>query len=183
MRRCSKLGPSQFQSTRPHGARQGLSEYQHVVQKFQSTRPHGARRWTSCLTLLSPLSFNPRARTGRDDVRSTKLEYHIGFQSTRPHGARRTLTSCDWSSKTFQSTRPHGARLINSSIGHSFCCFNPRARTGRDKRFRVSLWTVTRFNPRARTGRDHMIEQFALKILCFNPRARTGRDVSGVESH
>jgi|GEM_PF-245250 len=35
--------------------------------KFQSTRPHGARPWTKT-DRGSPRGFNPRARTGRDDL-------------------------------------------------------------------------------------------------------------------
>jgi len=32
---------------------------------FQSTRPRGARRYAG-LSIISPRSFNPRARAGRD---------------------------------------------------------------------------------------------------------------------
>ncbi len=80
----------------------------------------------------APWSFNPRARTGRDDPaqafgRRQKVSIHapargatksvyahepsLVFQSTRPHGARRS--GAPWASPhRFQSTRPHGARQL-----------------------------------------------------------------------
>ncbi len=158
-----------FQSTRPHGARQLEMQALDLASEFQSTRP-----------LLQ--------RAG-----------HVMFQSTRPHGARRVLLVVREehrvvsihapargatffarrlvSDAAFQSTRPHGARLR--------CChhyprhqhgFNPRARTGRDRRSKTALWTSSSFNPRARTGRDQRVNHEPSLVKGFNPRARTGRD-------
>ena len=79
------------------------------------------------------------------------------------------------------------------------CCFNPRARTGRDAVATsdslvvqaVSIHAPARgatsprvwankpmdgFNPRARTGRDKLSKLISIEVRCFNPRARTGRD-------
>jgi len=78
-----------FQSTRPHGARQGFFRDVPNPPVFQSTRPHGAR----------PLSFpfQPTAKV---------------FQSTRPHGARLARFTGRKIHAMFQSTRPHGARPV-----------------------------------------------------------------------
>jgi len=35
------------------------------------------------------------------------------------------------------------------------CCFNPRARMGRDGRVKFAVRKSRRFNPRARMGRDN----------------------------
>ena len=42
------------------------TEHSSVATEFQSTRPHGARPTTSIIKWLQVLRFNPRARMGRD---------------------------------------------------------------------------------------------------------------------
>ena len=77
------------------------------------------------------MSFNPRARMGRD-VTVPFIDSYYGFQSTRPHGAR--------------------PLVVDFSVVAE--CFNPRARMGRDVR-QFYLHRLPRsFNPRARMGRD-----------------------------
>ena len=88
--------------------------------------------------------FHPRARAGRvrrcggtvDLVSITRraregFETNISseFQSTRPAGRDFTLS---YRHTSFQSTRPRGARLPAGASTTSRCCFNPRARAGRD---------------------------------------------------
>jgi len=76
-----------FQSTRPRGARLSIVSWRNTSKSFQSTRPRGARR-SACTSTTCSLSFNPRARVGRDCV---PLQTHClaaSFQSTRPRGAR-----------------------------------------------------------------------------------------------
>ena len=99
-----------FQSTRPHGARPSASMALACFSSFQSTRPHGARRPPTlpqfvalCVSIHAPARgatgifrmlpscagcFNPRARTGRDEISAILLQLVLMFQSTRPHGAR-----------------------------------------------------------------------------------------------
>ena len=81
---------SEFQSTRPRGAR--LLEFQQTTSfsSFQSTRPRGARR--GFLNIASRSScFNPRARVGRDVIEAVRSSRSSSFQSTRPRGARLDL--------------------------------------------------------------------------------------------
>ena len=170
-------GAAKFQSMRPHGARLGIKERNLTPAQFQSTRPHGARR---------------RAPVG--------IASGLQFQSTRPHGARHPLMSRMHKPDPFQSTRPHGARphacdhsrehrhvsihapargATRTNATSSVCwrCFNPRARTGRDRGLRRDSSRRPRFNPRARTGRDLHRSRHAPLAHRFNPRARTGRDL------
>jgi len=78
------------------------------------------------------MSFNPRARVGRDICSSSQCYGYIMFQSTRPRGAR------------------HCKYGLYYRIGG----FNPRARVGRDAIFLGYVTLLYSFNPRARVGRD-----------------------------
>jgi len=102
---------------------------------------------------ISILSFNPRARVGRDKIKRAMVKSYGKFQSTRPRGARPRIICC-----------------ISPRVG-----FNPRARVGRDGLTEKEIDTVAGFNPRARVGRDRAIVINPL-IDRFNPRARVGRD-------
>ena len=104
---------SEFQSTRPRGARPcvgerydwclsvsihapawGATAHRSTIAAtnvmFQSTRPRGARH---CTIYRTPGQggggFNPRARVGRDrTIEVTLPRLTLRFQSTRPRGAR-----------------------------------------------------------------------------------------------
>ena len=56
--------------------------------------------------------------------------------------------------------------------------FNPRARVGRDDHWPGPGFRVDGFNPRARVGRDRNPSPNRSLPRCFNPRARVGRDVT-----
>ncbi len=90
-----------------------------------ATRTNGAVK--ICL-----ISFNPRARAGRDVVTAKVLQ----------------------AIKRFQSTRPCGARHVGATLGTAYGGFNPRARAGRDDDLGLVLSVFRCFNPRARAGRD-----------------------------
>ena len=87
--------PYVFQSTRPRGARPACGYCPQLVigvsihapargattplcsgssmqRKFQSTRPRGARQDATSRAVESGMGFNPRAREGRDRVRSAR---------------------------------------------------------------------------------------------------------------
>ena len=187
-----------FQSTRPHGARPrraavatrttrvsihapargATAETGNVVKlpRFQSTRPHGARP-TRALVAARHTSFNPRARTGRDDG---DHRYH-DHGAVSIHAPARGATS-------------HATRPITVSSR-----FNPRARTGRDVptpsgayQLQVSIHAPARgatlnicstslflyrvsIHAPAR-GATSPSSSAAPSSRRFNPRARTGRD-------
>ncbi len=103
----------------------------------------------------------------------------------------------------FQPTRPHGARPTPTAISSIVsCCFNPRARTGRDVELRGPKGARGTFQPtrphgaRPRTSgppraartttfqptrphgaRRRGTQRRRRRRRRFNPRARTGRDV------
>gem|GEM_PF-92077 len=190
----------EFQSTRPRGARLWERDIYFSFRWFQSTRPRGARPASRMATILRTsvsihapawgatphhiccqseiLSFNPRARVGRDDYCTGKHYDSCRFQSTRPRGARPALgvplvPSDDgvsihapaWGAtwlrgyigfhrKEFQSTRPRGARLtvhVETSASSRFQSTRPR---GARPRTYEAPYIKERFNPRARVGRD-----------------------------
>ena len=107
--------------------------------KFQSTRPHGARRRRKKQRRKIVLSFNPRARTGRDCFSGLNPVLLHCFNPRARTGA----TSIGFSyigSSMFQSTRPHGARRLSTIFKLEICKgFNPRARTGRDKEIKNGM--------------------------------------------
>ena len=61
-------------------------------------------------------------------------------------------------------------------VGAIKCCFNPRARMGRDVEGKHLHRKIGCFNPRARMGRDFCDFCVGLAECRFNPRARMGRD-------
>ena len=126
------LDTSQFQFTRPRGARLAALAHRHaglcvsihapargatlplsasplLISPFQFTRPRGAR--PNCWCLCRGRScFNSRAREGRDHIFRLEVINHTMFQFTRPRGARPTSVRARTPSVPFQFTRPRGAR-------------------------------------------------------------------------
>ncbi len=120
-----------FQFTRPRGARPDVAEVVSHCGTFQFTRPRGARPGLAA-EKAARLSFNSRAREGRDSIRLVDNAVSTLFQFTRPRGARHRP-------RTGIATMPG---------------FNSRAREGRDGSVRVRRDLPGGFNSRAREGRD-----------------------------
>ena len=144
--------------------------------------------------------FNPRARVGRDALFFSPKMLKFMFQSTRPRGARpaecmrrqsQQLVSIHAPAWGATRMQPHGMSSAGVSIHapawgatevaqleHGIeCCFNPRARVGRDLGGAVANSAPSgSFNPRARVGRDRHRARGDSKPKSFNPRARVGRD-------
>ena len=78
------------------------------------------------------LSFNSRAREGRDSPPVITTSGRSSFQLTRPRGARPALNTVNTLNTMFQLTRPRGARQIQNEEYTSLLGFNSRAREGRD---------------------------------------------------
>ena len=78
------------------------------------------------------ISYNPRARMGRDQICCIILLKLKLFQFTRPHGARHIGDGLSDKITLFQFTRPHGARLQTHGLYRHPMGFNSRARMGRD---------------------------------------------------
>ena len=75
---------------------------------FQSTRPRGARRHQLNF-YQHKLSFNPRARAGRDEYSDYNV-YSIKVSIHAPARGATALIEQVYRWAVFQSTRPRGAR-------------------------------------------------------------------------
>ena len=82
--------------------------------------------------MTTPVSFNPRARMGRDGP--DRQAPRLAAVSIHAPAWGATIIECATYTPTwFQSTRPHGARLYTGITCQEIVkCFNPRARMGRD---------------------------------------------------
>jgi len=79
------------------------------------------------------VSFNPRARVGRDFSASICALYFACFNPRARVGRDAISAPISAISAMFQSTRPRGARHLGQEIIRaSIFGFNPRARVGRD---------------------------------------------------
>ena len=121
-----------FQSTRPCGARlteitggtairlvsihapvRGATRARYRGRQRRRVSIHAPVRGATSNEMnsnTSQLSFNPRARAGRDVNSLPKGQTFAMFQSTRPCGARPMPMVVSTSMIEFQSTRPCGAR-------------------------------------------------------------------------
>ena len=97
------------------------------------------------------LCFNPRARGGRDQLKSAP----------------------DDGADEFQSTRPRGARRIYSAYCSMGDCFNPRARGGRDSVSWASGFTIL-VSIHAPAGGATSAPEFNIDILNVSIHAPAG---------
>jgi len=122
-------GSSQFQSTRPRGARPSSRS----AALPEAVSIHAPARGATALTYYDPATyrFNPRARAGRDQTIIGPPK-NGRFQSTRPRGARRADSVADRFSLVSIHAPARGATFVVLII-LAFLRFNPRARAGRDQ--------------------------------------------------
>ena len=155
---------------------------------------------TSKIIMYAPASFNPRARTGRDQVALflrmiKKVSIHAPARgATCPACAALKVGKC-FNPRARTGRDVHGIHDLAVGPG-----FNPRARTGRDSRSQwppISPWAVSIHAPargatQDRSGRRYHPGRFqstrphgarrsqpiqGRRSDGFNPRARTGRDM------
>ena len=170
---------SEFQSTRPRGARLRQPD-QHVdLQRVSIHAP--ARGATAAKGGHQPTnrSFNPRAREGRDHSAATASRGPQCFNPRAREGRDPSTSQRSPPSDSFQSTRPRGARLVFGRVGHDPVEVSIHAPArGATLHLRANL-TANRVSihapARGATGRSR---RSALSSRCFNPRAREGRDSS-----
>ena len=152
---CLMLQP--FQSTRPRGARLSVLGSCAMRNGFQSTRPRGARPTQKIpVPARSTISFNPRARGGRDVFSILVVFKLVMFQSTRPRGARLHQKRSKTERKNVSIHAPAGGAT------------NERCNSKRTSG--VSIHAPA-------GGATSAVHQAIGKTSCFNPRARGGRDL------
>ena len=136
----SSIGAKMFQSTRPRRARPAATQGLLGWFVFQSTRPRRARPGTLGQPGPPRLSFNPRAREGRDPIAAATPFQTVLFQSTRPRRARPKHFRLKDSMIEFQSTRPRRARRGQELTCHAWQVFqSTRPRRARRRREGVGI--------------------------------------------
>ncbi len=125
-----------FQSTRPHGARQGFFtnvihgyvvsihapawgatflQFNNLIIKHVSIHaPAWGATFMGQQIVLGIFQFQSTRPHGARPINAWSKKWYDKFQSTRPHGARPPVSSHGCSVIQFQSTRPHGARRTDS---------------------------------------------------------------------
>ena len=154
---------SEFQSTRPRGARPKAQSTSQILSTFQSTRPRGARQCASLMDIANN-GFNPRAHVGRDLLLEPLVPTNAMFQSTRPRGARPGMSRAMYNARSFNPRAHVGRDYISLTHAKEQSCFNPRAHVGRDSVGCLQILCARSFNPRAHVGRDRQ----------FNPNRSLG---------
>jgi len=101
-----------FQSTRPRGARPSRRSHLSHKSNVSIHAPAWGATSNSHHSYYILISFNPRARVGRDKIKKAMVKQYGKFQSTRPRGARQIKFTIWIDDKGFQSTRPRGARPV-----------------------------------------------------------------------
>jgi len=194
---------SQFQSTRPRGARLNFPSRWTLHTSF-NPRAHAGRDRSHYSLSVMYTCFNPRAHAGRDNLAWTPLPNASGFQSTRPRGARRLSYFPYDPIPLFQSTRPRGARHFEAGVSRDILGVSIHAPTRGATVFPVVFSDgYQRFNPRAHAGRDirrpPSVSRVAVSIHAptrgatiaagagcagrrFNPRAHAGRDTERTQT-
>jgi len=202
----------------PPGARHRWSTSIHA--------PAGGATFRNVSRAAGRRRFYPRPRTGATRT-GRLLDGHGRFQSTPPHRGRHSSRMVERWRAEFQSTPPHGGRrrgradaprhpevsihapargatAVARYFSHRESSFNPRPRTGGDRRADGRPGLRRGFNPRPRTGGDRgwgvSKQQQEVSIHapargatwraqtapgsspCFNPRPRTGGDGSAWRS-
>ena len=189
----------------PQGGDPPCVTLQSGPSELQSTPPHGRRRWRRLHQPAPLYGFNPRLRTGGDIMENitsrayVKVSIHASareatrprvmwarrgaFQSTPPHGRRRTPTSAQIAA--LKVSIPASAREATNNAhdeGGVFERFNPRLRTGGDFELSLAQFAIGSFQSTPPHGRRPVFT-LAL-IVCsisFNPRLRTGGDLAGFD--
>ena len=134
--------------------------------EFQSTRPWGARQYTLLLSFIFFFNFNPRAHEGRDCVFKRVRVSEVNFNPRAHEGRDYSSNSFLCSSVLFQSTRPWGARHLQKVIYNVEIIFQSTRPWGARPSLAISsIVTSVDFNPRAHEGRDIINEKEFLELL------------------
>ena len=107
----------QFQSTRPRGARpQAITSEKRPLLSFNPRAREGRDRLRPETVRRRP-RFNPRAREGRDFSVFPPDICRVGFNPRAREGRDRESTGACSQRARFQSTRPRGARPVWGLVG------------------------------------------------------------------
>ena len=170
-----------FRSALPHGERPQASLAKPLTFTFRSALPHGERQIAQmrelrahAVSIRAPARgatwrrydyailigrFDPRSRTGSDSRISSSDRWLNMFRSALPHGERRRPEL--WTThQSIVSIRAPARGATRSRLA-------PAARR-------------PRFDPRSRTGSDRRSSDGHRRFRGFDPRSRTGSDMAAV---
>ena len=189
-----------FQSTLPHGERHTFSG---IFEYYGQVSIHAPARGATDAQIVERMhshGFNPRSRTGSDDLYIAETVREREFQSTLPHGERqeelikeyksikvsihapaRGATGSYWRPRPFRGVSIHApargatsASRFGTSTLQAFQSTLPHGERLSWSKFRYLLTSC--FNPRSRTGSDRFGSLYRRNREGFNPRSRTGSD-------
>ena len=200
--RSVPVGPlpsSLFQSTRPRGARRDGGRHTLGNSGVSIHAPAWGATTADPERCCGSMSFNPRARVGRDPRPLRASSGRPGFNprarvgrdegkvftapikgsfNPRARVGRDVRTYATFTAvSSFQSTRPRGARRaanLTDFSNHNVSIHAPA--WGATKAADCRRSDPRSFNPRARVGRDSCRVHRFQRGARFNPRARVGRD-------
>ena len=175
-----------FQLTRPRGARPTCSASAPTRTTFQLTRPRGARLPRGSSLHRGRPCFNSRAREGRDRVVGDVMYEAGGFNSRAREGRDGSEETVQALLSAFQLTRPRGARpgLLAEVIGELMFQL-PRPRGARPckacSKAASTSFQLTR--PRGARPADGKINLWYLEFQLTRPRGARLQQVRRVERH
>ena len=167
-----------FQSTRPRGARR-VRLFQFFAERTVSIHAPawGATRKKSS-ELQGSISFNPRARVGRDtsvigESLGIKVSIHApAWGATCPTVPESRIQTVSIHAPAWGATGDQEGDVDALDVSIHAPAWGATALRRKGDQHLVS------FNPRARVGRDAAAGPESLLHTSFNPRARVGRDLT-----
>jgi len=128
---ASGMAMHKFQSTRPGRARHGQSERPLNMLSVSIHAPgKGATQVRGDDPLFALVSIHAPGKGATILTRLRNAKWEVSIHAPGK-GARQGWQKCPGCPE-FQSTRPGRARGVQRQSCRHFCCFNPRAREGRD---------------------------------------------------
>ena len=168
---------TEFQFTRPRGARPTPPRFDRLVVQFQFTRPRGARLYPGSAARVGKVSihapawgatspgcssfgrrsrFNSRARVGRDaGALAVALVHEVSIHA--PAWGATGLPADRRGIAAFQFTRPRGARHVVENIRNIHRQFQFTRPRGARLSIHAPSGATHSFNSRARVGRDSSV--------------------------
>ena len=144
----------------------------HMATEFQSTRPRGARQVEAVILQVAKVSIH--APTGGATGGILSMRAINVFQSTRPRGAR-PWPRCSTTSPRVSIHAPTGgATLAGTAVGRSLVVSIHAPTGGATQLGRQAATAAKCFNPRAHGGRDMLRHRHSWWMMMVSIHAPTG---------
>ena len=125
------------------------------------------------------MSFNPRAREGRDEhLTPQRTTYYVSIHAPARGATCDDLATFGRRAVSIHAPARGATALLRLEFRQSHVSIHAPAR-GATTKNRQTQYLLDGFNPRAREGRDDYRNAAGRYGDSFNPRAREGRDRRG----